>query len=105
MVLVNERDYSLLFPETSKYYWNWDNRESRQSYRNLRNESKTAFQRSDLTLGIILANHMISAIEAFFTASRHNRHIEFADTGFKLKYNLKPNPVNPSVSVSLVRNF
>ncbi len=105
MVLVNERDYSLLFPETSLYYWNWDGPETRQKYRNLRNESKTARERADITLGIIIANHLISGIEAFFTASRHNRHIEFADTGFKLKYDIRANPVNPSVSVSLVRNF
>lgn len=105
MVLVNERDYSLLFPETPEYYWNWDSPETRHKYRNLRNESKTAFERADVTLGILLANHLISSIEAFFAASKHNRHIEFAGTNFELKYKIKPNPVNPSLSVSLVKSF
>jgi hypothetical protein len=105
MARVYDRNEAALFPETSLYYWNWDNRESRQSYRNLRNQSKTAYERADITVGILIANHMISAIEAFFAASRHNRHLEFSDSGLKLKYRLEPNPGNPAVSLSLVKSF
>ena len=105
MALVYDRDEANLFPETPLYYWNWDSRESRQKYRNLRNQSKTAFERSDISVGVILANHIVSAIEAFFSASRHNRHIEFANTGFKFKYKMNPSLTNPSLAVSLTKNF
>ena len=105
MALVYDRGDAVIFPETPNYYWNWDGRESRQVYRNLRNQSKTAFERSDISLGIILANHIVSAIEAYFSAGKYNRNIEFSDTGFNLKYDFKANPVNPSVSLSLVKNF
>jgi hypothetical protein len=105
MARVYDRSEAVLFPETPLYYWNWDNRESRQSYRNLRNQSKTAYERADITIGILIANHMISAIEAYFTATRHNRHLEFSDSGLKLKYQLEPNPGNPAVGLSLVKSF
>lgn len=105
MALVYDRDGALLFPETPLYYWNWDSRESRQKYRNLRNESKTAYERSDLSVGLVLANHIVSAIEAFFSASRHNRHIEFANSGFNLKYKIKASLDNPTFVVSLVKTF
>lgn len=105
MALVYDRDEANIFPETSLYYWNWDTRNSRQKYRNLRNESKTAYERSDISVGVILANHIVSGIEAFFSASKHNRHIEFADSGFKFKYKIKPSLKNPSLVVSLIKTF
>ncbi|MCP4583995.1 MAG: hypothetical protein GY839_20480 [candidate division Zixibacteria bacterium] len=105
MAAVYDRENAVLFPETPEYFWDWDNPEDRQKYRNLRNQSKTAFERADITVGVIIANHLVSAIEAFFSAGKHNRHLEFADTGFKFKYNVKPSLANPSISISLTKNF
>jgi hypothetical protein len=105
MARVYDRNDANTFPETPLYYWNWDTRDSRQRYRNLRNQSKTAFERADVAVGVIIANHVVSAIEAFFSAGKHNRHLEFSDTGFKLKYNLTANPSNPAVTLSITKNF
>lgn len=105
MAAVYDRGDAVLFPQTSAYYWNWDTYESRQKYRNLRNQSKTAFERADIAVGVIIANHIVSSLEAFFSASKFNRHLEFSNSGFELKYKLKPNIKNPAVSVSLVKNF
>jgi hypothetical protein len=105
MALVYDRDQAVLFPQTPLYYWNWDGRDTRQRYRNLRNQSKTAYERADIAIGVLIANHMISAIEAFFTANKHNRHIEFSDSGLKLQYNVEPNPTNPAVRLSFVKSF
>lgn len=105
MAAVYDRDDAVLFPETSNYYWNWSNRDSRQKYRNLRNQSKTALERADIAVGILIANHVVSAIEAYFAAGRHNRHLEFADTGLKLKYGLRPSFNNPALTISLTKNF
>ena len=105
MAAVYDRGDAKLFPETPTYYWNWDTYNSRQKYRNLRNQSKTAFERADIAVGIIIANHIVSSLEAFFSAAKLNRHLEFSDSGFQLRYKLKPNLKNPAVSVSLVKNF
>jgi len=105
MAAVYDRNEAVLFPETPEYFWDWDNPQDRQKYRNLRNQSKTAFERADITVGIIIANHLVSAIEAFFSAGKHNRHLEFANTDFKFKYDVKPSFDNPTISISLAKNF
>jgi hypothetical protein len=105
MAAVYDRGDAVLFPETQNYYWNWNSRETRQRYRNLRNQSKTALERADIAVGIIIANHVVSAIEAYFAAGKHNRHLEFADTGIKLNCKLKSDPDNPTVTISLTKNF
>lgn len=105
MAAVYDRGEANLFPETPQYYWNWDTRDARQKYRNLRNQSKTALERADIAVGVIIANHVVSALEAFFSASKFNRHLEFSAAGFELKYKIKANLKNPAVSVTLVRNF
>jgi hypothetical protein len=105
MAAVYDRRDAVLFPETPNYYWNWNSRESRQKYRNLRNQSKTAFERADIAVGILIANHVVSAIEAYFAAGKHNRHLEFADTGIKFNYELLPDRDNPTITISLTKNF
>jgi len=105
MAAVYDRGAAALFPETSNYYWNWIDRESRQKYRNLRNQSKTALERADIAVGILIANHLVSAIEAYFAAGKHNRHLEFADTGVKLNYGLRSDVDNPTLTISLTKNF
>jgi len=105
MAAVYDRGEAVLFPETPNYYWNWNDRETRQKYRNLRNQSKTALERADIAVGIIIANHFVSAIEAYFAAGKHNRHLEFANTGVKLKYELRSGLDNPSLTICLTKNF
>jgi len=105
MAYVYDGSEANIFPQTSLYYWNWESYGARQHYRSLRNQSKTAFERADIALGIIIGNHVLSAIEAFFSANRYNRHVEFSDTGFKLKYDLSSNPNNPGVTLKLVKSF
>lgn len=105
MAPVFEREYAVLFPETPEYYWNWDNIEDRRKYRNLRNQSKTADERGDIIIGLIIANHIISAGEAFLSTIKYNRRLEFSDTGFKFHYAINPSPDNPAVSVCLTKSF
>jgi len=81
MAAVYDRGDAQLFPEIPLYYWNWDNSDDRQAYRNLRNQSKTAYERSEVVVGIIVANHVISAVEAYLSTIKYNRRLEFSDTG------------------------
>ena len=105
MAAVYDREEAPLFPETDLYYWNWDNPEVRKKYRSLRNQSKTAYERADITVGMIIANHLLSAIEAYFAAMKHNRGLEFSDNGLKIQYALGRDPANPSIAFALVGTF
>lgn len=103
MIMVTERDSSLLFPETPDYYWNWDSRADRDKYRFLRNQSKTADKRADLILGGIVLNHVFSAIDAFMAAAKFNRHLEFS--GLNIYYSFKPNLVDPTFKFGITKSF
>ena len=105
MAAVYDREEAPLFPETDLYYWNWENPEVRKKYRSLRNQSKTAYERADITVGMIIANHLLSAIEAYFSATKHNRGLEFSNSGFTIQYALGRDPANPSVAFALVKSF
>ena len=51
------------------YAWSWaDNRLELEHYGRTIDESDRAFRRASRTLGLILANHMVSAIDALVTA-------------------------------------
>ena len=105
MAAVVELDDALLFPEIPEYYWNWENKADRQKYRNLRNQSKTAFKRADLAIGMLIANHVISAIEAYWATSKYNRRLEFSSSGFKMYYSLNLDFENPAIVFGLIKNF
>ncbi|OQX92461.1 MAG: hypothetical protein B6D58_02880 [candidate division Zixibacteria bacterium 4484_95] len=105
MASVVERENAILFPETPEYYWNWDNKADRQKYRNLRNQSKTAYDRADITIGILIANHVISAVQAYWGAGKYNRRQEFSLSGFKMYYSFNPDFENPSVIIGLTKHF
>lgn len=105
MIGVYEGVNAVLFPETPEYYWNWENRDDRQKYRNLRNQSKNAYERADVIVGAIIANHIVSAVEAFLSTIKYNRRLEFTKTGFKLHYTVKPSFSNPAITVGLIKYF
>jgi hypothetical protein len=73
------------YPDTEAYFWNWSSADARERYRNLKNDSKSYYRNSDFALGFILANHFLSAIDAFWSARRHNRGIESGFSGVDLK--------------------
>lgn len=103
MAAATEREQAILFPTTPEYYWDWDGRDDRQKYRNLRNQSKTAYKRADVIVGVIIANHVISAAEAYFAAGKYNRRLEFS--GIQIYYSFKPDLENPAVAIGLTRHL
>ncbi len=86
MIRVIDRDEALIFPETPDYYWNWDSRQSREHYRKLRNQSKTAYRRADLVIGGVIVNHLVSAIDAFISAGKFNRRLGFSGIDLDCRY-------------------
>ncbi|MCD6163217.1 MAG: hypothetical protein J7K40_12530 [candidate division Zixibacteria bacterium] len=105
MIGIYEGDNAVFFPETPEYYWNWNNRDDRQKYRNLRNQSKNAYERADVIVGVIIANHVVSAVEALLSTVKYNRRLEFSKAGFKFHYAVKPSLNDPAITVSLIKYF
>jgi hypothetical protein len=105
MAPVYDGEDAVLFPETPAYYWNWDSIEDRRRYRNLRNQSKTADERADVAAGVIIANHIVSAIEAYLSTIKYNRRLEFSSSGFQFQYAFDADLSNPGVRILLTKYF
>ncbi len=73
------------FPDTKTYFWNWQSTDARLKYRSLKNDSKSYYRKSNFSLGLIIANHLISAADAYWSAKRHNRQVESGFGGVDLK--------------------
>lgn len=63
------------YPDNSFYFWKWNSTEAQQRYRDLKNDSKTYYRNSDFVIGLLVANHVLAAVDAFFAAKRHNRQV------------------------------
>ena len=73
------------FPNTEFYNWSWSSAAARERYRDLKNDSKSYFRNSDFALGLIIANHFLSAVDAYWSAKRHNRAFESGFSGINLQ--------------------
>ncbi len=73
------------YPDTEAYFWNWSSEAARERYRDLKNDSKSYYRNSDFALGFILVNHFLSAVDAYWSAKRHNRGIESGFSGVDLQ--------------------
>ena len=77
----------IYYPDNSYYFWKWDSEESRLRFRDLKNDSRSFYRKANFTLGFIITNHVLSAVDAFFAAKRHNRHFDsgFGGIDFKMQ--------------------
>jgi hypothetical protein len=94
-----------LFPSTDNYWWNWDSQASRDHYRDLRNQSKRAFQRSLFLLGAALANRILSGIDAFRSASASNHDNEFSSADWGIYYAADGPIWDSKIEIGFVKKF
>ena len=103
--LLYERSEAELYPDTPEFYWNWDSDGSRILYRKLRNDSKSAYRRSLLILGVALVNRVISGIDAFRSAGSFNRRKEFSDNGWRVYYSAAGLSEESKIEFGVTRQF
>lgn len=72
------------YPDNAFYFWKWNSQASRMRYRDLKNQSRSYYRKANFTLGIIAANHLVSAVDALLAARRHNRGIESGFSGLQM---------------------
>ena len=85
-----------LYPVETDFFWEWDRDESRLRYRELRNASQYAQRQALYMTGLVVVNHLVSAIHAARVASA-----EQAQTGFAPKVAVGPR----GAAFFLVRHF
>ncbi|MDZ7721381.1 MAG: DUF5683 domain-containing protein [candidate division KSB1 bacterium] len=66
------RQLAEYYDDVDANYWNWQSKEHREEFDDLRISSDTAHNRATMMLGFIMANHVISAVDALISASRHH---------------------------------
>ena len=83
-IFYTTKDF-MLISKPSKHFWNWESTDARMKYRSLKNDSKSYYRDANFSLGLILANHLISAADAYWSAKRFNRHVESGFSGVDIK--------------------
>ncbi len=85
-----------LYPVEAAFFWEWDRDESRLRYRELRNASQHAQRQALYMTGLVVVNHLVSAIHAARVADTDQ-----AQTGFVPKVAVRPG----GTAFFLVRHF
>jgi hypothetical protein len=70
---LRERADESIYPETTVYYWQWDSRESRRSYNNLRVKEHDWQQRATFVVGAFILNRVVSAVDVIRLIRRESR--------------------------------
>ncbi len=73
------------YPNTAFYNWSWSSTATQDRYRSLKNDSKSYYRKSNFALGLVIANHLLSAVDAYWSVKRHNRSHEAGFSGLDLQ--------------------
>jgi hypothetical protein len=74
--LLRERQIFRIYDPNSANAWHWDSDANRETYRQLRVSSDEKFNNARFVLATIVANHIISAIDAARIVISHNNNSE-----------------------------
>ncbi len=70
-----QREFYKVYSE-DEYYWNWDSPQNRDKFEKMRISSDRAHNRTIFAIGGIIANHLVSAIDAVWQSHRYNKRIK-----------------------------
>ncbi len=82
----NPREFYEDIGKYDKYQCGWFSPELRTRYRSMRAEANDLLQQSRSMKQVILLNHLVSSVHAFFQAKGHNKRIEAADSDLRLDF-------------------
>lgn len=96
---------ALIYPENSFWNWQWDSRESRTRYREIRNQSKNAYHRALYFVGLAGLNRIISSLSAVKAVKNYNqkKSLEQANLTWDLKTKFWGS--NPGFKIQVTRHF
>jgi len=98
------RRYDLTYPLTQENWWEWDSESSMHTFNRLRIQSETAYRNAVITVGVVLMNHVISGIDAIWTARRHNKKLQANGSKWNVRTVFRSLP-SRYAAVELQRSF
>jgi len=84
------------------FYWQWQDKVHRDKFDQLRISSDLAHNRSMFVIGAILANHVLSAIDAVWSVHKYEKARE-ASLNWDVKFG--DGLIQPNFNVSLTARF
>jgi hypothetical protein len=100
---LRDRNLPKYYRDVDCYYWQWDSEANRLKYKEIRRAAKRADNRATFALGAILANHLVSAIDAVWSAHKANKAAEQSSLDWNVEFG--DGYVNPAVRFSFVASF
>ncbi len=94
-IIAPERPYLI---DNAENHWHWVNPADKATYRYIKNRAREADKRANLMLGLLVANRVVSAIDAFRDALRdkHRSPEEFSSRKIHPEFAINPfDPVRP----------
>jgi hypothetical protein len=98
---LNYRSLDDVYPETPEYYWQWDSPANKHDFKMMRIRADNANYRALFSLGLILVNHVVSAVDAVWVTRNQNEGI----TEKPLKIHFSSGPKIHEYRVVLSRQF
>jgi len=98
-----QREYYKIYP-VDEYFWQWDNDYYRKEFEDLRISSDRAHNRATFVVGGIIANHVISAIDAVWQSYRYNKNVRNKYSARKLKLQFSSIP-DREIKMTLQQSF
>jgi len=99
-----------IYPENDFWNWNWDSQDSKGRFRDLRNQSKTAYRRALFMVGLAAVNRIVSVLDAARSVKKFNRKLssEFSSvnpTGLRFSLDANPFSKNPHYYFKVKKRF
>lgn len=93
------------YPDLVGWDWQWDSEASRKQYRQLRNDAKEADRKATFSIGAMVLNRIVAAIDAYRGAKSYNRRHGLGTAETKIRIKGKPFGRNPNVMLVFQRVF
>lgn len=103
--LLYHRGEIQAYPADDFWNWEWENKESRLYYRDIKNRSKDASRRALYMVGLSVVNRIISVVDAMKTVRTYNHKKSFELS--HIRFDLKANPLshNPRFMLYVSRSW
>jgi hypothetical protein len=88
------------YPDLIGWDWQWDSESSRTQFRILRNSAKEANRKAKFSIGAMVLNRIVAAIDAYRGAKSYNRRRVMGLAGTKVR--IKGHPFGKNQNVMLV---
>lgn len=99
---LQQRNWNKYYQDVEFWYWNWDSKANMQQFDDLRIAADTADNRAKFVLGLIVTNHIISAIDAVWSVHKYEKN-QLSTFDWDIRFG--DGKMQPAVNVNLTAHF